>query len=75
MKFCTNGGVKVDEEQKVLMKWFVQQGQQGLDYEEALEVLFNYRVSPSKSERKIYETFAYMFDEEWFAVRDKVKDI
>lgn len=65
----------MDEEQKTLMKWFVQQGQQGLSYDESLDVLFGYRVSPSKSERKIYETFAYMFDEEWFAVMDKVKDI
>ena len=65
----------MDEEQKVLMKWFVQQGQQGLSYDEALDVLFGYRVSQSRSEVKIYETFAYMFDEEWFAVRDKVKGI
>ena len=48
----------MDEEQKMLMKWFVQQGQQGLSYDEALKVLFDYRVSPSKGERKIYETFA-----------------
>ena len=65
----------MDEEQKVLMKWFVQQGQQGLSYDEALDVLFGYRVSQSRSEVKIYETFAYMFDEEWFEVMDKVKDI
>lgn len=75
MKLCTNGGVKMDEEQKMLMKWFAQQGQQGLRYDEALKVLFDYRVSPSKGERKIYETFAFMPDEEWFAVMDKVKDI
>lgn len=75
MKFCTNGGVKMDEEQKMLMKWFVQQGQQGLNYDEALDVLFGYRVSQSRSEVKMYETFAYMFDEEWFEVMDKVKDI
>lgn len=65
----------MDEEQKMLMKWFVQQGQQGLNYDEALDVLFGYRVSQSRSEVKIYETFAFMFDEEWFAVMDKVKDI
>lgn len=65
----------MDEEQKMLMKWFVQQGQQGLRYDEALDVLFGYRISQSRSEVKMYETFAFMPDEEWFAVMDKVKDI
>ena len=60
---------------KEIYDWAVKQYHLGLSYEEMLELIISYRLSNSKSESELYESFFLFTDEDSFLkLNKKIKD-
>ena len=60
---------------KEIYDWAVKQYHLGLSYDEMLELIISYRLSNSKSEKELYESFFLFTDEdEFIKLNKKMKD-